>query len=253
MASYQFASPGFLKKNPEANGTVTFAIIIDRNVVPSVSVTFTAANSARVAITVSPETIPDFVDKSVLDAIRMLSVLTPVPFILENIQVCGPDLHKNAGALQNIAFRAWERSQAGMRTGQQMHNVLARSQTYLDKVSGSNWSMSGPAGLTAAVPSSSPVAVPSGSPVAIPAAVPAAVPAGNPVAVPALSVVIPADLNAAKERVLLRLTTGGGAPNFTLENIKNIQSSHNFIATTRGNTTLTPEEVELVRKDLAKM
>jgi len=245
MASYLFASPGFLKKNPEANGTVTFAIIIDRNVVPSVGVTFTAANSARVAITVSPETIPDFVDKSVLDATRMLSVLTPVPFILENIQVCGPDLHKNAGALQNNAFRAWERSQAGMRTGQQMHNVLARSQTYLDKVGGSNWPVGVPAG--------SPVAVPAAVPAASPVAVPAAVPAGNPAAVPALSVAILADLNAAKGRVLLRLTTGGGAPDFALENIKNIQSSHNFIATTRGNTTLTPEEVELVRKDLAKM
>ena len=164
MASYLFASPGFLKKNPEANGTVTFAIIIDRNVVPSVGVTFTAANSARVAITVSPETIPDFVDKSVLDATRMLSVLTPVPFILENIQVCGPDLHKNAGALQNNAFRAWERSQAGMRTGQQMHNVLARSQTYLDKVGGSNWPVGGPCGQSSGCPRGRPRSQSSGRP-----------------------------------------------------------------------------------------
>jgi hypothetical protein len=58
-------------------------------------------------------------------------------------------------------------------------------------------------------------------------------------------------LTTAAERVLQRVSVGGGAPKFSLNTIKGLASSHNFISSTRGNAELTSEEVEAVRVSLA--
>jgi len=55
----------------------------------------------------------------------------------------------------------------------------------------------------------------------------------------------------AAERVLQRISAGGGTPNFSLNTVKGITSSHNFISSTRGNAELTSEEIEAVRVTLA--
>lgn len=55
----------------------------------------------------------------------------------------------------------------------------------------------------------------------------------------------------AAERVLQRISAGGGTPNFSLNTVKGIASSHNFISSTRGNAELTSEEIEAVRVTLA--
>jgi hypothetical protein len=206
---------------------ISVMVVVDRMVVPNVNVTHTAAGGARVMVSVGYSSDRSYIHSSMRHAIRMLRAIcgANASFNLDSIVVCGPDLHGAIDEIQLTVRSAWDSAVASLET-------------------------SSMAGLSTTLPT----ALAAGPAANLPTA-PAASSTARSTArsIPYHKPFDSNECGAAEARVLQRIASGGGVPNFTLKSMKAINSARNYIVSTQGNINLSNAVVEAVRKKLATM